>query len=99
MDIPFRFQSDSRYYAFVMTFEPEQITAVHDGDIPRLNISVRFKRTPLDNSQQQGLYPVVLELHGRLSRVNASSDWGATLLPLEDIPISLVSPNSEHYVN
>jgi len=68
MDIPLRFQSDSRNYALVMTLEPEQITAVHDGDISRLNIPVRFKRTPLDNNQQQGLYPVVLELHGRLFR-------------------------------
>jgi hypothetical protein len=99
MDIPLRFQSDSRNYALVMTFEHEQITAIYDGDISRLNIPVRFKWTLLENNQQQGLYPVVLELHGRLFRANAHSDWGATLLPLEDMPISLLSPNSEYFVN
>lgn len=99
MEIPFRIQSDSREYAFFMTFEHEQITATYDGDISRLNIPVRFKRTPFDNNQQQGLYPVVLELHGRLFRVNAPNDWGATLLPLEDMPISLKSAKSEQFIN
>jgi hypothetical protein len=99
MEIPFRIQSDSREYAFFITFEHEQITASFDGDISRLNIPVRFKRTPFVNNQQQDLYPVVLELHGRLFRVNAPNDWGATLLPLEDMPISLISAKSEHFVN
>ncbi len=99
MEIPFRIQSDSREYAFFMTFEHEQITASFDGDISRLNIPVRFKRTPFDNNQQQGLYPVVLDLRGRLFRVNAPNDWGATLLPLEDMPISLKSAKSEQFVN
>src|SRR5712692_5019659 len=99
MEIPFRIQSDSREYAFFITFEHEQITASFDGDISRLNIPVRFKRTPFDNNQQQDLYPVVLELHGRLFRVNAPNDWGAILLPLEDMPINLLSPISEHFIN
>jgi len=83
-----------------MTFEHEQITAAYDGDIARLNIPARFKRLPPDDyQQQQGLYPAVLELHGRLSSVNTQAEWGASLLPLEDMPINLVSPKSEYYVN
>ncbi len=83
MEIPFRLQSDSMHYAFVMTFEHEQITAAYDGDIARLNIPARFKRLPPDDyQQQQGLYPAVLELHGRLSSVNTQAEWGASLLPL-----------------
>jgi len=87
------------HYAFMMSFEHEQITATHDGDTSRLNIPVRFKRVLLNDNQQQGHYPVVLELHGKLARVNTPSDWGAALLPLEEMPISLTSPTSEYFAN
>ena len=99
MEIPFRFQSDSRHYAFVMTFEYEQITANHDSDLARITIPARFKRVPPDDDQQQELYPVVFELHGRLSRANTQPEWGATLLPLEDMPIILKSPKGESFAN
>lgn len=99
MEIPFRFQSGSGHNAFVMTFEYEQITANQDSDLARITIPARFKRVPPADDQQQELYPVVLELHGRLSRANVQPEWGATLLPPEDLPIILESPKSESYMN
>ena len=99
MDIPFRFKPDSRNFAFVMSFEHEQIAANCDSDIARITIPARFKRVPSNDDQQQELYPVVLELHGRLSRANAQSEWGATLLPFEDLPIILASPKIEAHAN
>lgn len=99
MEIPFRSEFDSIHWAFVMTLEPQNFAPLYDGDIPRLNVQVTFKRSNHNDNQPQGLYPVVLELHGKLTRANEPFELGVALLPSEEMPINLVSTNVEQYVN
>jgi hypothetical protein len=47
----------------------------------------------------QDRYPVILELHGRLTRANGQADIGATLEPVRDLPISFSRPNSQPWVS
>src|SRR5690242_2356447 len=93
MEVPFRSQFDSRYYAFFMTFEPQNITGTYDGDTHRLNIQAVLKRELHKETQAQDLYPIVLDLHGKLYPMNHPHENGAALQPIVDLPINLVSPN------
>jgi hypothetical protein len=93
IDIPFYLEFDSTRWAFLMTIEPDQIMGNYDENVARLNIGVLFKRVPPDNNQQQEGYPVILNLYGKLHRVNALHEYGATLQPIETLPINLIRAN------
>lgn len=94
MDIPFYSEFDSTRWAFLMTIDPQQIVGNYDENVSRLNIGVMFKRAPQDGNEPQDMYPVILNLQGKLYRVNASHEFGAALEPVETLPISLVRPNT-----
>lgn len=94
MDIPFNSEFDSTHWAFLMTVEPQQMAATYDDNVSRLSMGATFKRAPQDNNQPQDMYPVILNLHGKLYRMNASHEYGAELQPVEALPISLISPNA-----
>ena len=94
MDIPFNSEFDSTRWAFLMTVEPQQMAATYDDNVSRLSMGATFKRAPQDNNQPQDMYPVILNLYGKLYRMNASHEYGAQLQPVEALPISLISPNA-----
>lgn len=98
MEIPFRSQFDSRYFAFYMTLEPQNIYGFYDGDVRYLNVQAYLKRELHKDEPQQELYPVMLNLHGKLYRMNNSQEHGATLLPISDVPISVL-PSIPQLVN
>src|ERR1017187_3824846 len=87
MEIPFRSQFDSTHFAFVMTFEVQNIAGYYDGDVRSLYVQAQLKREIRHDAQQQELYPVVLDLHGKLYRMNQSQENGAMLQPPTDLPI------------
>lgn len=89
MEIPFRSQFDSMHSAFIMTFEIQNIAPVYNVDVPRLDMQVNLKRELHNDQQIEDLYPVILDLYGRLYRANANQDTGATLLPTFNLPITL----------
>jgi hypothetical protein len=99
MDIPFHSQFDSTHWALVMTLEPQNFAPIYDGDRSLLYIQVTFKRPTYNDNQPQDLYPVLLDLHGKLHRPNAMQESGAQLLSSLDLPVSFVSPNTPQLVN
>ncbi len=98
MRIPFRDQSYNTDYAFMLEFELENISS-YNTDTANLRIQATFRRTRSGENQLQNSYPVILELHGRLTRANGQSDIGATLGPIKDLPISFSRPNSQPLLN
>ncbi len=90
MEIPFRSEFDSMRWAFTLNFEPQQLGATYDNEMSYLHTQASIKRE-VHSNEPQNLFPVILELHGRLSRVNDYSNLGARLLPIEDMPINLAS--------
>ena len=92
MDIPFNSEFDST--RCLMTVEPQQMAATYDDNVSRLSMGATFKRAPQDNNQPQDMYPVILNMHGKLYRMNASHEFGAQLQPVEALPIILISPNA-----
>ena len=97
MEIPFRSQFDSRYLAY-MVLEPQNIYGFYDGDVRYLNVQAYFKHELHKGEQEQELYPVMLNLHGKLYRMNNAQDYGAPLLPIVDTPISVL-PGIPQLVN
>ena len=98
MEIPFRSQFDSRHFAFYMVLEPQNISGFYDGDVRYLYVQAYLKRDLHKDEPQQGLYPVMLNFHGKLYRMNNPQDYGATLLPIADTPISVL-PGVPQLVN
>lgn len=96
MEIPFRSQFDSTHWAFVMTLDTQDIVGIYDGIVSCLNMQVQFKRPLPDANQPPDVYPVLLELHGKLYRTNQQQEHGAELQPVVDLPISCRSPETQH---
>lgn len=94
MDVPFYSEFDSTNWSFLLTIEPDQIVGNYDENVSRLNVGATFKRVPQDNNQPQEVYLVILNLHGKLHRVNASHEYGAMLQPVETLPINLIKANA-----
>lgn len=94
MDIPFYSEFDSTRWALLMSIEPQQLMATYDENVARLSINATFKRAPQDTYQSQNLYPVILNLYGKIYRMNAMHEYGAELQPIEALPISLITPNA-----
>src|SRR5579859_3902198 len=94
MDIPFYSEFDSTQWALLMSIEPQQLVATSDENVARLSINATFKRAPQDNNQPQDMYPVILNLYGKLYRMNVTHEFGAELQPVETLPISLIKPNA-----
>jgi hypothetical protein len=99
MDIAFRSQFDSTDWALVMTLEPQNFAPVYDSDRSLLHIQVTLKRQTYNDRTSQVLYPVLLDLHGKLQRPNSMQESGAQLQPPLDLPVSFVSPNIPQLVN
>ena len=99
MEIPFYSQFGSMDWALVMTLEPQNFAPVYDAGTSLLHIQVTLKRPTDNDNQPMDLYPVILDLHGKLCSTNAIYGTGATLLPPLDLPISFVSPNTPRLVN
>lgn len=96
MEIPFRSQSDSRHWAFVMTFDVQDIIGIYDGDVSCLNFQVQFRRPLPHATQPQDIYPVLMNMYGKLYRMNQPQEHGAELQPLVDLPISFISPENRY---
>ncbi|SRR5579875_223110 len=97
MDIPFYSELDSTQWALIMSIEPQQMMATYDEQVARLSINATFKRASQDSYRSQDVYPVILNLYGKLHRVNATHEYGAELQPLEALPINLITPNTTVY--
>ena len=91
MEIPIRSQFDSRHYAFILTYDTQNIAGIYDGDTRRLNINAMLRRDihPKEDVQQR-LEMTILDLHGRLYPMNASHENGALLQPCLDLPIHVI---------
>jgi hypothetical protein len=96
MEISFRSQFDSRHWSFVMTFDPQDIQGIYDGDVSCLNIAIQLKRQPAERDQPQDMYPVLLNFYGKLYRMNQPQELGAELQPVVNLPISFVSSEVRH---
>lgn len=96
MEIPFRSQFDSRHWSFVMTFEAQDIMGIYDGDVSCLNMQIQLKRQLADANQPQDMYPVLMNLYGKLYRMNQPQEHGAELQPLVNLPISFIAPETRH---
>jgi hypothetical protein len=99
MEISFYSQFDSTHWALVMTLEPQNFAPVYDAGTSLLRIQVTLKHPTDNDTQPRDLYPVILDLHGKLCSTNDIYGTGATLLPPRDLPISFVSPNTPQLVN
>jgi hypothetical protein len=96
VEIPFRSQFNSIHWAFVMTFDAQDIRGIYDGDVSCLNFQVQFKRPIPDATQAKEVYPVLMNLYGKLYRMNQPQDHGAELQPLVDLPISFIYPETKY---
>src|SRR6266571_7847175 len=94
MDIPFHSQFDPSDWAFIMMLEPQNFAPAYDAGTSLLHIQVTLKHPTYKDNQPQDLYPVILDLHGKLCSTNAIYGPGAPLLPPRDLPISFVSPHT-----
>ncbi len=99
MEIPFHSQFDSTHYAFVLTLEPQNFAPTHNSERSLLHIQATFRRSTYNDNQPRDLYPVILDLHGKLCSTNDVYGIGATLLPSLDLPISFISANTPQLVN
>ncbi len=99
MEIQFHYQFDSTKWACIMTIDVENSTAIHEGGIPRLNLTATFKLPPLSWGQSQVKNLVILDLQGKLCRPDALQDIGGTLLPNTELPINIVSSAISYPIN
>lgn len=97
MEIPLRSQFDSTHWAFVMALDTQDVVGIYDGVVSCLNMQVQFKRPLPDSNQPPDVYPVLLELHGKLYRTNQQQEHGAELQPVVDLPISCISPETWYF--
>jgi hypothetical protein len=96
MDVPFRGQFDHRRWVFTLQLEPQSFAAF-TSDVPRLNVQGTLRYG--EREQNNDLAPVLLELHGRLTRANGLADVGALLLPVKELPLNLFAPYGFPLVN
>lgn len=99
MEFPFRSQFSSTHWSFIMTFEPQNIIGSYDGDTSCLNMQTTFKCLAADYAQQQDTYPVILDLHGTLHRINYPNENSVSLRPVVDMPISLIHTDISYNAN
>lgn len=96
MRIPLRYQSNQSTYAFIMEFELDNMSA-YSTDTSNLRIQATFRRVGGGDSHLQALYPILLELHGKLVRANGQGDGGAVLGPVRELPISFEKADGERW--
>jgi len=80
-----------------MALDTQDVVGIYDGVVSCLNMQVQFKRPLPDANQPPDVYPVLLELHGKLYRTNQQQEHGAELQPVVDLPISCISPETWYF--
>lgn len=86
--------------AFSLTFEPETMSLQCIGDMAAIMVSAQMERLPnfWKVQQFQGVYPVLLTLHGILygsSLFQGNQGIGASLVPMENFPLAFPDENSQ----
>lgn len=96
MEVPFRGQFDHRHWAFTLHFELQNFAAfTTDASCLGVQGTLRYG----EQNQSNDLVPVLLDLHGKLTRINGLADLGASLLPVRELPLNLFAPYGYQLIN
>jgi hypothetical protein len=85
--------------AFSLTLELDRIAATCACGLSRIGIQVFLQRTSLWDQQLNGRYPIILALHGALYSETSYDMPAATMLPPEELPLTLPGRDTQQLVN